>query len=248
MIGAAVSEGAIGSAEQVSALELDTLTERVCRAYSAELHASGNRAATDDLLVAGRDLRIGLLVADVVGCFRELPSVPPMLPEPLYRTVLTARLDSHDSVQVGMHLHRALVTEISRALGADPIEVGAVVMARILTLVSEAFDAMRSAAERLCEHREQLDPAAMREHMTSREAAVFQLLMDGASRQHIADELHLSPRTVKNHVTGIGKKLGGRGRTALRERARELQILVAIPVLAATSTLNDVIAAATTLS
>ncbi len=120
-------------------------------------------------------------------------------------------------------------------------------MTRIMSDDSEAFDAMRSAAERHCEHREQLDPAVLRDHMTAREAAIFQMLLEGVPRQQIADELHLSLRTVKNHITGIGKKLGGRGRNALLDRARELQILVVIPVVAVTSTLSDVIATATSL-
>lgn len=247
MIGATVSEGEISSAENLSVLELDALIERVCQAYTAELVASGSPIATEGSLVPGRNHRIAILVSDVVARFRELPAAPSAPIEPVYSAVLAAGLEAEESVLVAMRLHRVLVIETSLALGTDPIEVGAVVMARIMTEASVALDAMRAVAERACQHREQLDPAAVREYMTAREATIFQLLLEGASRQQIADELHLSPRTVKNHVTGIGKKLGGRGRNALLERARELQILVVIPVFAATSALSDVIAAATTL-
>ncbi len=51
---------------------------------------------------------------------------------------------------------------------------------------------------------------ALYEHagLTQREATIVNLIVRGDSRDQIADQLSLSPSTVKNHVTSIYRKLG----------------------------------------
>lgn len=51
--------------------------------------------------------------------------------------------------------------------------------------------------------------------LTSRERSILQLVGDGKNNQEIAEALHLSVGTVKNHVTAILQKLGLRDRTQL---------------------------------
>jgi DNA-binding NarL/FixJ family response regulator len=51
--------------------------------------------------------------------------------------------------------------------------------------------------------------------LTNRERSILQLVGDGKNNQEIADILHLSIGTVKNHVTVILQKLGLRDRTQL---------------------------------
>ncbi|KMJ56894.1 LuxR family transcriptional regulator [Bacillus sp. LL01] len=51
--------------------------------------------------------------------------------------------------------------------------------------------------------------------LTSRERSILQLVGDGKNNQEIADALHLSVGTVKNHVTVILQKHGLRDRTQL---------------------------------
>lgn len=51
--------------------------------------------------------------------------------------------------------------------------------------------------------------------LTSRERSILQLVGDGKNNQEIAEMLHLSIGTVKNHVTVILQKLGLRDRTQL---------------------------------
>nr|WP_277351322.1 response regulator transcription factor [Bacillus sp. RO1] len=51
--------------------------------------------------------------------------------------------------------------------------------------------------------------------LTSRERSILQLVGDGKNNQEIAEALHLSIGTVKNHVTVILQKLGLRDRTQL---------------------------------
>ncbi|CAG9622086.1 response regulator transcription factor [Sutcliffiella rhizosphaerae] len=51
--------------------------------------------------------------------------------------------------------------------------------------------------------------------LTSRERSILQLIGEGKNNQEIAETLHLSIGTVKNHVTVILQKLGLRDRTQM---------------------------------
>ena len=70
------------------------------------------------------------------------------------------------------------------------------------------------------DHRETTSPPA---HLTPRQAEVLRLLEQGRSTKQIAQELHLSPETVKNHVRHLLRALGVNTRleavAAVRTRA-----------------------------
>ena len=51
------------------------------------------------------------------------------------------------------------------------------------------------------------------EQLTEREKEVLSLIAQGANNKEIADELYISEKTVKNHVTNILGRLGVRDRT-----------------------------------
>jgi len=57
------------------------------------------------------------------------------------------------------------------------------------------------------------------EKLTDREFEVFRLIGQGRSTRDIAEELHLSPKTVDVHRSHIKEKLGLTGATALVHRA-----------------------------
>lgn len=54
--------------------------------------------------------------------------------------------------------------------------------------------------------------------LTSREEEVFNLMIQGSNNQELAQSLHISENTVKNHVTSIFKKLGVQDRLQLIKR------------------------------
>jgi DNA-binding NarL/FixJ family response regulator len=102
--------------------------------------------------------------------------------------------------------------ELARAL--DAVEAGqaifdAAVAGRVLT--GNAVEGDRSAAP---------DPAAF-PFLTDREREVLDLVARGLTNAAIAARLHLSDKTVRNHVSAIFTKLHVGDRAALVARARD---------------------------
>lgn len=48
--------------------------------------------------------------------------------------------------------------------------------------------------------------------LTVREKTVFKLLIDNKSTKEIAEELNISEKTVRNHISNVMQKLGVNGR------------------------------------
>lgn len=68
--------------------------------------------------------------------------------------------------------------------------------------------------------------AELVESLTPREMEVLQFVAAGDSNQAIADELFITVRTVKKHITNILGKLGVSNRTQAAARARELGLIL----------------------
>ncbi len=52
----------------------------------------------------------------------------------------------------------------------------------------------------------------MQSVLTPREREVFELLIKNKSSHQIADELFISEKTVRNHISNVMQKLGVKGR------------------------------------
>ena len=50
--------------------------------------------------------------------------------------------------------------------------------------------------------------------LTSREKEIFELLIDNMSTREIANELGISEKTVRNHISNVMQKLSVKGRAA----------------------------------
>jgi len=81
---------------------------------------------------------------------------------------------------------------------------------------------LRGRAQRLSQA---LERAAHGESLTPAERRVLVLLPTHLSEGRIAEELSVSPNTVKTHLRGVYRKLGAANRAEAVERARELGLL-----------------------
>ncbi len=62
--------------------------------------------------------------------------------------------------------------------------------------------------------------------LSERERSVLELMASGSTNPEIAAALHLSKHTVKEHTSGLYRKLGVRNRTEAVQRAQRLGLLV----------------------
>ena len=61
--------------------------------------------------------------------------------------------------------------------------------------------------------------------LSDRESEVLGRISTGATNREIAEELHLSPHTVKEHTSAVYRKLGVRNRAEAVQRAQRLGLL-----------------------
>jgi ATP/maltotriose-dependent transcriptional regulator MalT len=61
--------------------------------------------------------------------------------------------------------------------------------------------------------------------LTSRELEILRLIAAGLRNQEIADQLFISPATVKRHIANVYNKLDARHRTEALKRAGALNLL-----------------------
>src|SRR5439155_25559720 len=61
--------------------------------------------------------------------------------------------------------------------------------------------------------------------LTDREREVLERVAGGMTNAEIASDLHLSPNTVKQHASGMFRKIGARNRTEAVQRAQRLGLL-----------------------
>ncbi|HET7050731.1 MAG TPA: response regulator transcription factor [Solirubrobacteraceae bacterium] len=61
--------------------------------------------------------------------------------------------------------------------------------------------------------------------LTDRERAVLSLMASGATNPEIAEQLHLSKHTIKEHTSSVYRKLGVRNRTEAVQRGQRLGLL-----------------------
>ena len=69
------------------------------------------------------------------------------------------------------------------------------------------------------------EPAAVAGAPTTREREVLELMASGATNREIADRLHLSPHTVKEHTSALYRKLEVRNRTEAVRRGQLLGLI-----------------------
>jgi two-component system response regulator DesR len=62
--------------------------------------------------------------------------------------------------------------------------------------------------------------------LSARERSVLELMASGSTNPEIADALHLSKHTIKEHTSAVYRKLGVRNRTEAVQRAQRLGLVI----------------------
>jgi NarL family two-component system response regulator LiaR len=114
------------------------------------------------------------------------------------------------------------------AAGFLPKEIGADVLPRVVHAIARGEAVLtRTLTTKLVERLREIPMPGpglrpVRSALSSREWEVLDLLVAGRGTREIADELGLSPETVRSHVKRLLRKLGAHSRAEAVEQARAL--------------------------
>ncbi|HKT55958.1 MAG TPA: helix-turn-helix transcriptional regulator [Microbacterium sp.] len=235
---AKVSAPTIGAPPGITQDELATLVDRVAVRYGDALELACSPLATRTLTEQRRQ-HVADVVTDVVARFCAVSQRSGQAVTSTTPGAMANGVQPRDGIDAIPHLFTAALTETCATLPLDPVDVAPVLLERLMNDVSETFEAVAHRQNPELAVREYVDVEALRGLVSARQADIFQRLVDHAPAAQIADELGISPKTLKNHITAIGKRLDAQGRPALLQRARELSILITVPAVILANTISD---------
>jgi DNA-binding CsgD family transcriptional regulator len=188
--------------------------------------------ATDELTAERADYARGIVSAvlrTLSGSADEKPTLDtrPLVVQLADNGVLPSVALSGAALLFEMALNR-----LNGALPARNTEISIHLARHLLFGIALVLDSIGFAFRREDLKIEIVDGSRLRATLSNREATIFMLLVDKENTNEIARKLDIRKTTVKHHITNIGHKLGGQGREQLIRRARELGILVAVPLSA----------------
>jgi len=193
----------------VDASELLRRGLRDAFAETSDLVITGEAATTVDALAEVHRLAPDVIVIDLDDNAAEVLRFCEIITSGARPAPILVALRTPDRVRIGEAMlagasgHIVLTDRVDVIV--DRIRDARGTMPTLGTdLVGELFARVRSGHAR---HR---DPLA---DLTAREREIMTLLADGLDNRRIGDALHLSPKTVKNYVSAILRKLGLTSRT-----------------------------------
>jgi DNA-binding NarL/FixJ family response regulator len=144
--------------------------------------------------------------------------------QPGVRIIMLSTYDEDEYVRNALNLGAAgyLLKDISpteliasiRALKSGVVQISPQIVAKLIqSLHVDAPSPVQMIAERL----------EWFESLTRREREVFTLIATGYDNEQIADSLHLSEHTVRNHVSIIYSKLGVQDRFQIIQLANKIK-------------------------
>lgn len=142
--------------------------------------------------------------------------------------LVSLSLGRADAVALGARLS-SRGTRVLLLVGREPAAASALEEARGFACVCQHWSARQllSAVRAAALGRTPPCPPAQRRAaaLSPRERDVLELVATGATNQEIGRYLFLSPHTVKQHTSGVYRKLGARNRADAVQRAQALGLL-----------------------
>ena len=141
---------------------------------------------------------------------------------------IRSKLPETQVVMLTMHADRDVVT---RAIGAGAIgyltkDCSVEEVAHTVRLAADGETALSpNLAQGMLEEARRSNGTVVEAIISKREEEVLQLFASGASPNEVADQLFISVRTVKNHLSSIYQKLDARDRTQAVLKAVRMGII-----------------------
>jgi len=227
---------------RLTTAELAAVATVIADKYNRALIEGGNPLAASGRLTDLRPQQVGRLVTEVAARLGVVPAPSVDVDDRPFIAVIASGASPHDSIRALHMLFTTALAELVPTLDADPVEIASVLAERLFTGVADALEAIAVGQVGETFIREEVDTVQLRQHLSQREAEIFEYLVNNTSTRQIAADLDITVRTVKNHITNIGRRLNGiHGRVALLRWGRETGIIVAIPAIMITNTIATTI-------
>ena len=150
---------------------------------------------------------VGALMPDVLILGMNLPAEESLaVARQLHESGSATRVLTLSAHEEAGHLFEMLAWRVAGCL--SKVDGSEEIIAAVRSVAAgEAGWLSRSIAERLAEQAKPEADAAV-EVLSKREREVLRLVGKGHNNRHIANEMNISPDTIKNHLTSIYKKIG----------------------------------------
>lgn len=236
------------TAEDPASAPDPALAEQISCAYVGELSRAASPLVACEELVHRRRQRARIIVEDVLAYlgFRIAePSAPD--PWPAVQELVNGHASPGEEISASHILFAVALHRLCRALPLDPEDIACALNRRLSADMKTVADALIKTDALQSATREIINRELLATRLTEAQSVVFEMLYAGLSVEQIADRLCISRKTVSNHRSAIGERLGAKGWLAMVRRARELGMLVVVPAIAAAAAWGDSAAAVTSL-
>lgn len=221
------------------------LSAEIGSRYVAELRRREHPLASDDTAQAERRRSAAQVVQDVLDSLNGTATAPPDASD--VRATIARFLNSGTGVSSALEANQILfdcaLPLLVNSLDQDSVDIATALHHRLSRDLRVAMDEARSAGMLQPTTIQVLDHSRLPAGFTKREMQVLSELASGADRDEICARIHISKKTLQNHISNISDKLQGRGRRGIIESARALQALVAVPAVVVSAALSDGLAA-----
>lgn len=217
------------------------IAARVADGYVAALRQEQSPLLRSERAIQQRRERAQRIVLDVIAALAGDPAEP-AAPDPwsVIHELRAHAIPATAAMRGTDLLFQCAFDLLAHALPCDPGNLAVALRRRLAADATALVEALSASNAYDAVTIEVLDDVVAAKYLSRQRAEVFRLIRAGADNSSIASTLGITEATVKAHVRAIGSIVGGRGKHGILRRARELGILVAIPLALLGTQLGDI--------